>query len=95
MLTRHFVPNALRAMLHLFKSTMLVASLLAGVISETKSAEPTTASRCAVRQDPDGWWFVAPTDEKFFSLGVCMFNRGLEGEEYDPQQAGLRRLATL
>jgi hypothetical protein len=42
----------------------------------------TGAARCAVRQSPSGWWFVSPTGERFFSLGVCMFNQGWE--RYDP-----------
>jgi hypothetical protein len=44
------------------------------------------ATRCAVRQYPDGWWFVAPGGDKFFSLGVCMFNRGLESDTFDPHK---------
>jgi hypothetical protein len=42
-----------------------------------------TAERCAVRQYDNGWWFVAPGGEKFFSLGICMFNRGWEGDEFN------------
>jgi hypothetical protein len=64
----------------------MMTSLLAGVTSESKSAEPSNATRCAIRQYPDGWWFVAPGGEKFFSLGVCMFNRGLESEKFDPNK---------
>jgi len=41
-------------------------------------------ARCTVQQDENGWWFVSPTGERFFSLGVCMFNQGSEKHEYDP-----------
>jgi hypothetical protein len=54
--------------------------------SGRESDTSANATRCAVRQNPDGWWFVAPSGEKFFSLGICMFNRGLEGERFDPNK---------
>jgi hypothetical protein len=55
-------------------------------VSKSEAAESSNAARCTVRQFPDGWWFVAPNGEKFFSLGVCMFNRGLEGEAFNPNK---------
>src|SRR5262245_62806024 len=43
-----------------------------------------TKQRCTVRQDEHGWWLVAPSGERFFSLGICMFNQGQHRDEYDP-----------
>jgi hypothetical protein len=40
--------------------------------------------RCTVQQDTNGWWFVSPGGEKFFSLGVCVFDQGSTKEEYNP-----------
>jgi hypothetical protein len=41
------------------------------------------ATTFAVQEDQSGWWFVSPKGEKFFSLGVCMFNQGLESADYN------------
>jgi hypothetical protein len=53
--------------------------------------------RCTVRHGSDGWWLVAPNGKPFFSLGVCMFNQGMEGNKYDaakPCYVALRHYAT-
>jgi hypothetical protein len=39
---------------------------------------------CVVRKDTDGWWLVSNDGERFFSLGVCMFNQGSKHDEYEP-----------
>jgi hypothetical protein len=54
-------------------------------------------ARCTVHRHSNGWWFVAPNGEKFFSLGVCMFNQGFEGKEFDankPAYTALRHYDT-
>jgi hypothetical protein len=43
-----------------------------------------TNSRCTVQRDANGWWLVSRSGEKFFSLGVCMFNQGSKKDEYNP-----------
>lgn len=54
------------------------------VRAEQAAPKNGTSPNCSVRQDESGWWFVAPDGERFFSLGVCMFNQGSEKHEYDP-----------
>jgi hypothetical protein len=47
----------------------------------------------SLQKDESGWWFVSPNGERFFSLGICMFNQGSEKEEYSsakPSYAALR-----
>jgi hypothetical protein len=46
-----------------------------------------------VEQDSTGWSFLAPNGDKFFSLGICVFDQGAPKEKYNParpQYAGLR-----
>jgi hypothetical protein len=52
----------------------------------TAQPAPPTIARCTVRQDGINWWLVAPTGERFFSLGICMFNQGILPGAYDPQR---------
>jgi len=52
--------------------------------SATNALAETEIARCTVRKDANGWWLVSPKDEPFFSLGVCMFNQGLDKSDYDP-----------
>jgi hypothetical protein len=69
-----------------------------GDTSVDREGRPLAATRCAVQRHADGWWFVAPDGKRFFSLGVCMFNQGWEGKDFDPYKpayAALRHYPTL
>lgn len=41
-------------------------------------------SRCTVREDSNGWWLISPAGERFFSLGICVFDQGSDRQSYDP-----------
>jgi hypothetical protein len=57
----------------------------AGSVDATPtSIDAPLSTRCTIRQDSSGCWFVCPKGEPFFSLGVCMFNQGSDIADYAP-----------
>jgi hypothetical protein len=86
-----------RFLLPLLPASLLLGCLSLGVASAVELAQPTAvstdggpadqaSSRCTVRREQNGWWFVAPTGEPFFSLGVSMFNQGTSPADYNPDK---------
>ena len=48
------------------------------------SVSVTSMVRPTVRRDADGWWFVSPRGERFFSLGVSVMNQGTSRADHNP-----------
>jgi hypothetical protein len=83
-------------------TAVLIAGALRSPSDADESIELTKSSRdrasansndeatrpCGTIKAADGWWFVTPEGERFFSLGVCMLNQGPTADEYDTAKPG-------
>lgn len=69
---------------HRAVAVAVLLSLLLTLPTAAEGIEPSRNMRCTVCKDGDGWWIVSPAGERFFSLGICMFNQGSAKEEYNP-----------
>ena len=62
------------------------AARLTGAMLPSKGAS--LAPPFLLRQDPSGWQLVSPEGTPFFSLGICVLNRGAERHAFDPENPG-------
>lgn len=55
------------------------------VLPQNRSGSSPLASRFGLREERGRWWFVAPDQTPFFSIGICSIHPGDSREYFDPE----------
>src|SRR5262245_42743233 len=64
---------------------LAAASDASGEVARRRESAEGTRFRVA-RNDSDGWWFLSPDGEPFFSLGVCVLSPGAPADRFNPDR---------